>query len=147
MSVIVSEVYDALVEAGVTVEKARAAAAAIPVADRFVTREEFTEQTGMLNQGLSEVVFEVQQVRQEVGDLKRELGGVKQDISGLENHVARLDNDIGRLDNDIGRLGNDIGRLDKDISGLDKRLAVLNLAVFSFGPAIIALLAKLVFFP
>lgn len=34
-----------------------------------------------------------------------------------------------------------------DIAKLDKRIAVLNLGVFSFGPAILALLVKLAFFP
>jgi len=80
MSLIVSEVYDALIEAGTSADKARAAAATIPVVERLATREDITE--------------------------------VKQDI-------ARL----------------------------DKRIAVLNLAVFSFGPAMLALLVKLVFFP
>ena len=106
MSLIVSEVYDALIEAGATVEKAKAAAAAIPVADRLVTREELTEQTGMLREYVTQVKIEL---RQDFGDLRTDL---KQDI--------------GRL---------------------DRRIAVLNLAVFSFGPAIIALLVKLVLFP
>ena len=80
MSLIVSEVYDALIEAGTSADKAGAAAAAIPVAESLATREDITE--------------------------------VKQDI-------ARL----------------------------DKKIAVLNLAVFSLGPAILAMLVKLVFFP
>ena len=80
MSLIVSEVYDALIEAGTSADKARAAAAAIPVAESLATREDITE--------------------------------VKQDIA----------------------------RLDKKIVGL-------NLAVFSLGPAILAMLVKLVFFP
>ena len=44
-------------------------------------------------------------------------------------------------------LKQDIVDVRQDIARLDKRIAVLNLAVFSFGPAIIALLAKLAFFP
>ncbi|MDE0032985.1 MAG: hypothetical protein OXU75_07630 [Deltaproteobacteria bacterium] len=84
MSLIVSEVYDALIEAGTSADKARAAAAAIPVVERLATKEDITE--------------------------------VRQDIARLE---ARL----------------------------DKKIAVLNLAVFSFGPAMLALLVKLVFFP
>ena len=80
MSLIVSEVYDALIEAGTSADKARAAAAAIPVAESLATREDITE--------------------------------VKQDIARLDNKVA-----------------------------------VLNLAVFSLGPAILAMLVKLVFFP
>ncbi len=84
MSLIVSEVYDALIEAGTSADKARAAAAAIPVVERLATKEDITE--------------------------------VRQDIARLE---ARL----------------------------DKKIAVLNLAVFGFGPAMLALLVKLVFFP
>ena len=38
MSVIVSEVYDALIEAGASHEKARAAAGAIPVGEQLATK-------------------------------------------------------------------------------------------------------------
>ena len=48
------------------------------------------------------------------------------------------------LKQDFGDLRTD---LKQDIGRLDRRIAVLNLAVFSFGPAIIALLVKLVLFP
>ena len=73
MSVIVSEVYDALIEAGASQEKARAAAGAIPVGQQLATN-------------------------QDSADLKAEI-------------------------------------------------AVLKFAVFTFGPLILALLVKLVFFP
>ncbi len=73
MSIIVSEVYDALLEAGVSEAKAKAAAGAIPVADHLATRE--------------------------------------------------------------------------DIAALKAEIAALKMAVFTFGPIILALLIKLVFFP
>jgi len=73
-SLIVSEVYDALIEAGATVEKAKAAAAAIPVADRLVTREEFTDEKGMLKEDLTEVKSEL---KQDISGVRTEL---KQDI-------------------------------------------------------------------
>ena len=38
MSVIVSEVYDALIEAGASAEKAKAAAGAIPVGEQLATK-------------------------------------------------------------------------------------------------------------
>ena len=117
MSLIVSEVYDALIEAGATVEKARAAAAAIPVADRMVTKEDMTDQTGKLREYITQVKTDL-----------------KQDIARLETDLRK---DIARLETD----------LKQDIARLDKRVAVLNLAVFSFGPTIIVLLLKLVFFP
>lgn len=84
MSLIVSEIYEALIEAGTSEDKARAAAAAVPSVERLATRE---------------------------------------DIAKLERSTKA------------------------DIARLDKRVAVLNLAVFSLQPAILALLVKLVFFP
>ncbi|MCY4075584.1 MAG: hypothetical protein OXH04_09180 [Acidobacteria bacterium] len=73
MSVIVSEVYDALLEAGASEEKARAAAAAIPPGGQVATQQ--------------------------------------------------------------------------DVLELKAEIAVLRFAVFTFGPLILALLIKLVFFP
>ena len=43
MSLIVAEVYDALIEAGTSEEKAKAAAGAIPLADRLATKEDLDE--------------------------------------------------------------------------------------------------------
>ena len=43
MSIIVSEVYDALLEAGASEAKAKAAAAAIPVAEHLATKEDIAE--------------------------------------------------------------------------------------------------------
>ena len=77
MSIIVSEVYDALLEAGASEAKAKAAAAAIPVAEHLATKEDIAE-------------------------LKAEL---KAEIAGLK------------------------------------------VAMFTFGPLILGLLVKLVFFP
>ena len=77
MSIIVSEVYDALIEAGASEAKAKAAAAAIPVGEHLATREDIAE-------------------------LKAEL---KAEIAGL------------------------------------------RVAIFMFGPLILGLLIKLVFFP
>ena len=43
MSVIVSEVYDALLEAGASHDKARAAAAAIPVGEQLATKADIAD--------------------------------------------------------------------------------------------------------
>ena len=43
MSLIVAEVYDALIEAGTSEEKAKAAARAIPLAERLATKEDLDE--------------------------------------------------------------------------------------------------------
>ncbi len=80
MSLIVSEVYDALISAGASEEKAKAAAGVIPVVENLATKD-------------------------------------------------------------------DIGVLKDDIAVLRHDLAILKLATFSFAPAVLALLVKLVFFP
>ena len=43
MSLIVAEVYDALIEAGASEEKAKDAAGAIPLAERLATKEDLDE--------------------------------------------------------------------------------------------------------
>ncbi len=43
MSIIVSEVYDALLDAGASEAKAKAAAAAIPVGEHLATKEDIAE--------------------------------------------------------------------------------------------------------
>lgn len=106
MSLIVSEVYDALVAAGAPEEKARAAAAAIPVVENLATKDDIAA------------------LRQDVTALKLD------DIAGIKQEVAAL------------KLANK-----DDIEALRHDVAVLKLAVFSFAPAVLALLGKLVFFP
>ena len=55
MSLIVSEVYDALIEAGTSEEKAKAAAGAIPLAERLVTKEDLDELKASFKEGLDEL--------------------------------------------------------------------------------------------
>ena len=50
MSLIVSEVYDALIEAGASEEKAKAAAGAIPLAERLATKEDLAELKAQFNE-------------------------------------------------------------------------------------------------
>ena len=103
---IVSEIYDALVAAGAPEEKARAAAAAIPVVENLATKDDIAA------------------LRQELAALKLDdIAGIKQDVAALK--LANKD----------------------DIEALRHDVAVLKLAVFSFAPAVLALLGKLVFFP
>lgn len=50
MSLIVAEVYDALIEAGTSEEKAKAAAGAIPLAERLATKEDLDELKANFNE-------------------------------------------------------------------------------------------------
>ena len=115
MSLIVAEVYEALIEAGASKEKAKAAAGAIPLVERLATRE---------------VVASLEKEMATKADIANSEKATKEDIASL----AKATKD-------------DFARLDKVVGRMDKKLAVLNLAVFSFIPAALTLLVKLVFFP
>ena len=91
MSLIVSEVYDALLEAGASADKARAAAGAVPSAGNIATRDDIANMA------------------------------TKHDIASMATK--------------------------EDISRLEKRIAVLSFAILSLGPAILAFVVKLTFFP
>ena len=88
MGVMVSEVYDAFVEAGASEAKARAAASAIPVSDQLATK-------------------------QDIGDLKSEIGEVRSDVAevkaDLKVSTAELEAKIGRVE---AELKNDITTLE-----------------------------------
>ena len=112
MSLIVSEVYDALIEAGATKEKARAAAEVIPHFELLATKEDIAR----LEHATKEDIARLERVTKE--DIARLEKGTKEDIAHQGGHRP-----------------------------LDKKVAVLNLAVLVLGPAIVALLTKLVFFP
>ena len=55
MSLIVSEVYDALIEAGTSEAKAKAAAGAIPLAEGLATKEDMDEQIARLSERLGKI--------------------------------------------------------------------------------------------
>ena len=66
---------------------------------------------------------------------------LKEDQTQVKSELRQYISDVKT------ELKQDIGDVKQDIARLDKRIAVLNLAVFSFGPAIMGLLVKLAFFP
>jgi hypothetical protein len=128
MSLIVSEIYDALIEAGTSKDKAKAAAAAVPSVERLATKEDIARLEGATRE-----------------DIVKLEGATRGDIAKLERATRE---DIAKLERSTKE---DIAKLERstkeDIAKLDKRVAVLSLAVFSLQPAILALLVKLVFFP
>ena len=128
MSLIVSEIYDALIEAGTSKDKAKAAAAAVPSVERLATREDIVKLEGATKEHITKLE-----------------GATKEHITKLERATRE---DIAKLERSTRE---DIAKLERstkeDIAKLDKRVAVLSLAVFSLQPAILALLVKLVFFP
>ena len=99
MSIMIAEVYKALVEAGAPEDSARAAASSIPVAKDLASKQD-----------VAEVRHEIAEVRHEIAALRAEL---QQEIAALR---AELKSD-------------------------------LKIIKFVYGPAVLLMLAKLVFFP
>ena len=103
MSLMVAEVYEALIEAGTSEQKAKAAAGAIPIARELATKEDLRE------------------LRDELGER-------------IEKVERELSERIGKVEREMGER---FGKLERD-------MAVLK---FGYGPAILALLVKIAFFP
>ncbi len=59
MSVLVSEVYDALISAGAPEEKARAAAAVIPIQDNLATKQDLLELKAELKAEIAVLKFAI----------------------------------------------------------------------------------------
>lgn len=82
MSLIVSEVYDALIEAGASEAKAKAAAGAIPLAEHLATKDDIAG----VKIDIAGVKTDIAEVRAELAEVKAEL---KADMSGLEARLYR----------------------------------------------------------
>ncbi len=119
MGLIVSEVYDALVDAGASPEKAKAAAGAIPSADNMTTKEDIARiEANMATKG-------------ELAKVEANMA-TKGELAKVEARLARVEANMATKE---------------DLARLDKQVAVLRLAVFGFGSTIVGLLVKLAFFP
>lgn len=110
MSIMIAEVYKALVEAGAPEDSARAAASSIPVAKDLAGKQDIAE------------------VRQEIAALRTE---VKQEIAEVRQEIAAL-----RIE------------MQQEIAALRTEVkSDLKIIKFVYGPAVLLMLAKLVFFP
>ncbi len=148
MSLIVAEVYEALIEAGASKEKAKAAASAIPLVERLATREVVAS----LEKEMATKTDIANSEKATKADIASLATATKADIAGLATATKEdIANSEKATKEDIANLAKstkaDIARLDKVVTRMDKKLAVLNLAVLSFIPAALTLLVKLVFFP
>lgn len=68
---------------------------------------------------------------------------IRRMVTGREDLVTKLD-----LERDVNRMQTEIGRVDNDLKAAIADLkADMKLLKFGYGPAILGLLIKLVFFP
>ena len=132
MSIMVAEVYRALVEAGAPETSARAAAAAIPVAgdmvvkeDLWALKEELLTRIAQVEHGLGK---RIEQQGREMGERIAQQG----------ERITQVEHGLGeRIEQQGLETGKRMGRLERD-------MAVLK---FAYGPIIIVLLLKIAFLP
>ena len=92
MSIMVTEVYQALVDAGASEEKARAAAEAIPDMSDLAEKNDVAELRSELKQDIADLRAEL---NQDIAELRSEL---KQDIAGLRSELKQ---DIASLRSEL----------------------------------------------
>ena len=93
MSLIVSEVYDALVEAGTSEEKARAAAGAIPVVEWLATKED----VGLLKDDIVALRRDLTVLKDDIVALRRDLTVLRGDFTVLRGDLTVLRHDLTTL--------------------------------------------------
>jgi len=84
MSLMVAEVYEALIEAGTSEQKAKAAAGAIPIAGELATKEDLRELRDELGERIEKVERELSE---RIGKVEREMG---ERFGKLERDMAVL---------------------------------------------------------
>ena len=161
MSQIVTEIYDAFRATNIDEGLARAAAAAIAGREDLVTKLDLERAIGQVKGEIGRVETEIGRVETE---LKGEIGRVETEIGRVETELKA---EIGRVETElkgeIGRvereLKGEIGRVETELTGRIGRVEAalkeakadlkgdLKLLKFAYGPAILGLLIKLVFFP
>ena len=124
MSIMIAEVYKALVEAGAPEDSARAAASSIPIAKDLASKQD-----------IAEVRQEIAEVRQEIAALR---GEMQQEIAEVRQEIAAL---RGEMQQEIAEVRQEIAALRAELK------SDLKIIKFVYGPAVLLMLAKLVFFP
>ena len=124
MSLIVTELYDALIEAGASEPRARAAAAAMPDIERLATKDDITELRVATKRDIAELRAAT---KRDIAELRAEIVGARAE--------SKQDNTDLRAE------------LKLEIADLKREVAVVKLGTFTIGSAILAFLVKLTFFP
>ena len=130
MGLIVSEVYDALIEAGASPDTAKAAAGAVPPAENMATKEDIARLEG--NMATKEDVARLEMATKE--DIAKLAMATKE---AFAKHEMATKEDFAKL----------AMATKEDFARIQKKLAVLNFAVFTMGPVLVAFMVKLTFFP
>ncbi len=77
MNLIVSEVYDAFIDAGASEEKAKAAAGAIPLAERLATKEDLDELKKAIDDRFSKIDDRFSKIDDRFSKIERDMAVLK----------------------------------------------------------------------
>ncbi len=94
MSLIVSEVYDALIEAGASEEKAKAAAGAIPLAERLATKEDLAELKAAIDADLTELKAAIDERFTKVDE---RFTKIDERFIGIDGRFVKIERDLAVL--------------------------------------------------
>ena len=95
MSLMVAEVYEALIEAGTSEQKAKAAAGAIPIAGELATKEDLRELRDELGERIEQLKHEL---GERIGKVERDMG---ERIGKVEREMGER---FGKLERDMAVL-------------------------------------------
>ena len=98
MGLMVSEVYDALIDAGASEAKARAAAEAVPAAEQLATKQDIAEFRAATQQDIAEVRKDFSELRaatqQDIAEVRKDFSefraAIQQDMANLRQEFSGL---------------------------------------------------------
>ena len=143
MSLIVTEVYEALLLAGVPDDKAKAAAGAIPAARDIAGKDDIAELQAATLEKIAKLHVATQQ---DIAELRV---STQEKIAKLEvstqQSIANLQAPTQKkIAESLELTRQDIAKMQRDIAELRSSIMFMK---FVYGPTVIVLLLKLVFFP
>ncbi len=87
MSLMHTEVYEALIDAGASEEKAKAAATSIPVGEQLASKND-----------LDNVKADIVEMKADIVEMKADIVGMKADIVGMKADIGAVKDQIARVE-------------------------------------------------
>ena len=144
MSVISTEMYEALLLANVPADKAKAAAGEVAKTQDFVTKSDLLELGAQLQ---SKLDWQSADSDKRFAGIGRQFDEVNKQFDAVNKQFDEMRKQFVEVNTQFDEMRKQFVGVNTQFAELEKSLAVLRFAVFSVGPIILALLIKLVFFP
>ena len=133
MAMINKELYDALLEANISEEKATAAARSL-VSGK--------EDTADLKARLAFVEESRSAGKKDIADIKKDTSGMKVDISNVKTDISNMKADISNMKADISNVKADISDMKVSIAGLEARIQLAEKLQWAILISVIGIIIK-----